>query len=260
MLIATSHEAGLLQESEERLLRRVFNFADIQVQEIMQPRVEVDAIRYNISLHDLLKLTKVQHHSRYPVYEESIDNIIGVLHLKDVLDMLTDNPNMLTNPDAPFDLKALAREPLFIPETLALDQLLEQMQRTQNHLAVVVDEYGGVAGVATMEDIFEELVGEVQDEFDPHLDMGTTITDENSLDGLTSMNEIAERYGDLPADTKSKTIGGYISERLARIPRPGDIVQYNDYDVRVQEMDGRRVSKVLFSRQSISEPDTSNEA
>lgn len=247
MLITSSHEAGFLQESEERLLRRVFNFSDIQVQEVMQPRVEVDSIPHNIPVPQLLALVKTQHHSRYPVYKEKIDNLIGVLHLKDLLDTLIDQPTILADGNASFDIEKIVREPLFVPETLTLDQLLEQMQRTQNHLAVVVDEYGGVAGVATMEDIFEQLVGEVEDEFDAHDQTDAALNDDNNVEGLTSLNDIIGRFGDIPEDSQSMTIGGYIGEQLARIPRVGDTVRYNEYDVRVLEMEGRRVSKVHFS-------------
>ncbi|HEX2622976.1 MAG TPA: hemolysin family protein, partial [Phototrophicaceae bacterium] len=127
MLIHSSREAGLLQESEERLLRRVFDFSDIYVQEVMQPRTEVDALPLDIELKALLRKIRELHHSRYPVYDSSIDNMVGVLNVKDMMDQLIERPELLTTPSPAFDLKAMLHEPLFVPETLSVDKLLERM-------------------------------------------------------------------------------------------------------------------------------------
>jgi putative hemolysin len=249
MLVKSSREAGLLQESEEKLLRRVFDFSDISVQEIMQPRVEVQAIAFKTPLSRLLQFINENHHSRYPVYRESIDDVAGILHLKDLLDILIEQPQLATDPEAVFDLSKILREPLFVPNTLRVDKLLELMQKHHNHLAVVVDEYGGMAGVATMEDIFEELVGDVQDEFDIEAEANLSNADVTVLDGLTSLNEISDRFGELEDEPQSTTIGGYIIEKLGRIPKLNDNIQFNGYMVKVEELDGMRVSKVRFVRQ-----------
>ncbi len=247
MLVHSSREAGLIQESEEKLLRRVFDFSDIRVEEIMQPRVEVDAIAVDAPLLDVLKHVADHHHSRYPVYEDTIDNVVGLLLTKDLLDLLVRQPDLLHHADTVFDLKPLLRTPLFVPRTLAVDKLLERMQQNKTHLAIIIDEYGGMAGVATMEDIIEQLVGEVRDEFDdeetnPILSEG----DVSVVDGLVSLNEIIERFGDPGGEPESTTIGGYIAERLNRIPSLRDKITFGDYDLRVDEMEGMRVSKVRF--------------
>lgn len=247
MLVHSSREAGLIQESEEKLLRRVFDFSDIRVEEIMQPRVEVDAIAIDAPLLDVLQHVADHHHSRYPVYQDTIDNVVGLLLTKDLLDLLVRQPDLLHHKDTIFDLKPLLRTPLFVPGTLGVDKLLERMQQSKTHLAIVIDEYGGMAGVATMEDIIEQLVGEVRDEFDgeetnPILSEG----DISVVDGLVSLNEIIERFGDPGGEPEFTTIGGFVAERLNRIPSPRDKVAFGDYDLRVDEMEGMRVSKVRF--------------
>ncbi|KAB2902935.1 MAG: HlyC/CorC family transporter [Anaerolineae bacterium] len=251
MLVKSSREAGLLQESEEKLLRRVFDFSDIHAQEIMQPRVEVDALPAKIGMAQLLEIVKTEHHSRYPVYDASIDNVVGILYVKDLLDTLIAQPELLTNLETTFDLASITRKPLFVPATVGVDKLLETMQKNKIQIAVIIDEYGGMAGVATMEDILEELVGDVQDEFDTTeaAALPTQDGDIAVVDGLTSLNEISDRFGKPDnEDYISNTIGGYITERLDRIPEVGDCIQYNEYVVCVEEMDGMRVVRVRFKK------------
>ncbi len=251
MLVHSSREAGLIAENEEELLRRVFDFGDTHVEEIMQPRVEVDAISIDEPLAEILSFVATNHHSRYPIYTETIDNVIGILLTKDLMDTLIHTPELLTNPDSSFELQSILRTPLFVPGTLRLDQLLERMQQTKTHLAIVIDEYGGMAGVVTMEDIIEELVGEVRDEFD--LEETNPILSEGDVyvvDGLVSLNEAMERFGDPGGEPQSTTIGGYVAEILNRIPTLRDKVPFGDYELRVAEMDGMRVSKVRFVKPS----------
>ena len=247
MLVHSSREAGLLQESEEVLLRRVFDFSDIDVVEIMQPRVEVDAVDVAMPLRELLDHIAAQHHSRYPVFRDQIDNVIGVLNVKDVFDLLVRQPSLLTDLSAPFDMISLLRTPLYVPETVAVDKVLEEMRRKKTHLAIVIDEYGGMAGMATMEDILEELVGEVEDEFDTEQQGAVEERDPNLIDGLTSMSDVIERYGDPGVEIESATIGGYVAERLERIPEEGDSLRYANYVIDVETMDGLRVAKVRFT-------------
>jgi putative hemolysin len=247
MLVHSSREAGLIQASEEVLLRRVFDFADIHVAEIMQPRVGVDALAVDAPLPEILELIAANHHSRYPVFSETIDNVIGILLTKDLLDAVIRQPDLLTNKAAIFDLKSILRTPLFIPSTLTVDELLERMQQSKTHLAVVIDEYGGMAGVATMEDVIEQLVGEVHDEFDQ--EETNPISSEGGVfvvEGLVSLNEAIERFGDPGGEPQSTTIGGYVAETLGRIPVMKDKVPFGNYDLEVDEMDGLRVAKVKF--------------
>lgn len=254
MLIKSSREAGLLQESEERLLRRVFDFSEFQVREVMQPRVEVDAIAVDTPLSKLFQTIASQHHSRYPVYENTIDNVVGILHTKDLVDVLVKRPTLLANPDDPFNLRSILRTPLFAPETTGIDKLLEKMQQTRTQFAVIIDEYGGMAGVVTMEDIIEQLVGQVQDEFDVETADVETRGDVAVVDGLVSITELADRFGEPGIEPVSNTIGGYVAERLDRIPTSGDRVPWGDYDLTVEEMDGMRVARVRFTRQAKETP------
>ena len=258
MLVHSSREAGLLQESEEVLLRRVFDFSEISVEEIMQPRVEIDAVDVATPLAELLALMVEQHHSRYPVYDDHIDNMIGVLYVKDLFDVFIKQPTLLNGGASAFDLRPLLRKPLYVPMTLGVDKLLEDMRRTQTHLAIVIDEYGGVAGLATLDDILAELVGELSDEFDER-ETPVLPADQNIVDGLESMTAIIERFGEPGIEVESTTIGGYVAERLERIPLAGDTVAYGEaYDVVVLQMDGMRVSEVRFVPSTRTKPDVSS--
>lgn len=249
MLVHSSREAGMLQASEEVLLRRVFDFSDITVEEIMQPRVNVEGLSSDATFGELLDMMIANKHSRYPVYEETIDNVVGLLLAKDLLDMIIHKPDLLTNRDQKPNFKPYLREPLFVPQTLGVDILLERMQESKTHLAVVIDEYGGMAGVATMEDIIEQLVGEVQDEYDDEEEFAVHAEGQETIvDGMLSMTEAVERFGQPEGEYDSTTLGGYVAEQLDRIPERNDSVVFGKYDVSVQEMDGLRVAKVRFSK------------
>jgi putative hemolysin len=253
MLVHSSREAGLLSETEERLLRRVFDFSDVQMRQVMRPRIEVDAVAVDTPLPELLQLISARHHSRYPVYQGSMDTVVGILHAKDLLDAIAAQPQLLTTDSAPFDLVSILRKPLFIPQTTGVDGVLEQMQRSKTHIAIVIDEYGGMDGIATMEDILEELVGEVQDEFDTEANPIETEGDVTLVDGLVSLDDVSERFGEPGGKVSSTTIGGYVAERLDRIPVLGDTVPFGDYDLRVEEMDGMRASKVSFIKRPVTQ-------
>lgn len=259
MLVHSSREAGLIQENEETLLRRVFDFGDIPVVEVMQPRVEVDAVDVSTPLPKLLQHFATRHHSRYPVYQDHIDNVVGVLTIKDLFDLLVREPDLLKDAGAAFDVHRIMRTPLYVPATISVDVLLEEMRSKKTHLAIVIDEYGGMAGLATMEDILEELVGEVDDEFDEAPAIPIEDADPNVVDGLTSMTDVVERFGHPGGEIQSATIGGYVAERLERIPDEGDSLPFASYICRVDEMDGLRVTKVHFLPKA-DEPEESLEA
>jgi CBS domain containing-hemolysin-like protein len=245
MLVHSSTEAGLIEKSEERMIQRVFDFSDVQAREIMRPRTEVDAVALDTPLPDLLKLIAALHYSRYPVYQGTVDTVCGLLHTKDLLDRIGQQPQLLTDSNGEFKLSSILRAPLFVPETIAVDRLLERMQHSKQQMAIVLDEYGGMAGVATMEDILEELVGEVNDEFDEPSPAEQHV-DASLVDGLSTLSDVADRFGQPEGKVISTTVGGYVAERLDRIPVVGDVVQFGDYDVRVEAMDGLRAAKLRF--------------
>ncbi len=246
MLVEAAHEAGVLEAREERLLHRAFDFSDTLIRDVMQPRIEVEAIALGTPLRQVFETISTGAYSRYPVYEDTIDKVIGLLHAKDLLDLVVHHPELLAAPQAPYDLRPLLREPLFVPEMVPVARVLEQMQHSKTPFAIVIDEFGGMAGIATMEDILEELIGDVQDEFDSE-DLPTQETQEAVVvDGLVTLHELSERFGPPPTKPLSTTIGGYVAERLDRIPKVGDKVNYGDYDIYVAEMDELRVTKVRF--------------
>jgi putative hemolysin len=254
MLVHSSREAGLIEENEEKLLRRVFDFSDVQIRDVMRPRTEVEAVPQDMPLPDMLRLISSLHYSRYPVYQGSVDTVTGVLHAKDLLDTIVKEPHLLTNPDGKFDLSTILRTPLFFPQTTSVDRVLDEMQKSKQQMVIVMDEYGGMAGAATMEDILEELVGEVQDEFDVEANPIETKGHITLVDGLMTITDVIERFGEPEGKVLSTTIGGYVAERLDRIPAVGDTVTFGDYDLRVEEMDGLRASKIRFTKRPKEQP------
>ncbi len=245
MLVHSSREAGLLEDTEERLLQRAFDFGDLYLRDVMQPRVEVEGIPVDAPLPVILQRVASGTYSRYPVYEDSLDQVIGVLHAKDLFDAIVHQPALICG-EASFDLRSVLRTPLYFPEMANVGRVLEQMQRHKMPFTVVVDEFGGMAGIATMEDILEELIGEVQDEFDAEAASTSEDTAATLVDGLTTLSDIAERFGDPGCEVHSATIGGYVAECLDRIPAVGDRVSYGAYDVIVVAMDEMRVAQVQF--------------
>ncbi len=242
MLFAASREAGMLQHREEQILSRAVSFQAIPLEEIMRPRVDVVAFSVDTSLKTLLQTMPDHRHTRYVIYGESIDDVRGILHMKDLFDLLA-----RANHEK-FALADMLRQPLFLPATTPISSVLTQMQRDKMHFAVVLDEFGGTAGIATLEDILEELVGELQDEFDQETPLVYAEGNEIMVDGGVSMSEIEARFGAVPQAIESNTIGGWVAEALQRIPRLEDRIQYGEYEVSVLEMAGMRVEKVRFKK------------
>lgn len=251
MLVRASREAGILQQKEELLLSRALSFHDIPLENVMQPRVDVVAFPLSISRKELLRRLPQHRFSRFVIYRENIDDVLGILHLKDLFDILA-------REDAPakFDLQSLLHDPLFLPASAPISAAMQEMQRKKAHFVVVLDEFGGTAGVATLEDILEELVGEVQDEFDRETPSFREEGGAISVDGGALMSEIEERFGPAPPEIESNTIGGYIAEALGRIPLADDCVPYGAYEVRVMAMDELRVARVSFTKQARNDSDS----
>ncbi|GLV58633.1 hypothetical protein KDH_54630 [Dictyobacter sp. S3.2.2.5] len=255
MLVAQSREAGLLQQQEEILLRHVFDFSDKTAQQVMIPRSEVMAVPVTISREALVQTFWRENYTRIPVYEDTLDNIIGLAHIKDIFQT---NSNQAGQP---FNLRGILRPVLYVTETSSLDMILAQMRSRRIHMAIVIDEYGSTAGIITLEDVIEELVGEVQDEFDTS-DRGVrheieTLPDGTiSVDGLIALASFADQFGGSEKELEeihANTLAGYIFEKLDRLPVLGDTVPFGDYTLRVEEMDGRRIARVRVTR-SRSEP------
>src|SRR5579859_629427 len=250
MLIEASTDAGLLEEHEEEMIRRVFDLGDMQIKEVMRPRTDVDAVDSQTPLPEVLRLTSSLHYSRYPVYHGTVDTVIGILHAKDLLDAISQRPTLLTSPDGQFVLTSILRPALFVPATSGVERVLDRMRRQKTQMVIVIDEYGGMEGIATMEDILEELIGEVEDEFDEEPTPAQVVADATTVDGLITLTDAIERFGEPDGKVMSTTLGGYVAERLDRIPVVGDKVAFGTYDLIVEAMEGMRAARVRFVKRN----------
>lgn len=239
MLVATSTRRGVLQESERVLLQRALEFADTLVRQVMVPRTEIVAVAHDRPLRELRDLTREHPFTRFPVFHADLDHIVGVVHIKD----------LVPAQDLSRPVHDVMRRPLFLPETTHLDRALAEFKRQRVQLGIVVDEFGGTAGLVTIEDVLEQLVGEVQDEFDretPHFrsEPGGSLL----VDGLASVGELRERLGVELADERYDTVGGLVFGRLGRLPKEGDTVDVEGHRLSVVAVDGRRVAQVRVQR------------
>ena len=214
-IISVGEEAGVVAKEKRRMLHGVFELAQIQVRDVMIPRTEVVGLEVSSSYEQVLRLAQEAHHSRFPVYEGSLDNVVGIIHSKDIL-------NFVDQPEG-FFLRQLARPPYFVPESKRIETLLQSFRRKKVHLAVVVDEYGGVEGIVTLEDIFEEIVGEIQDEYDVEEELIRELSPGRLLiDGSVSLRVLNRRFRLNLAEEHSNTLAGFLLRVLGQIPCEGD--------------------------------------
>jgi CBS domain containing-hemolysin-like protein len=239
MLVTASHEKGILEESEQEMIVRALGFADIEAEEVMVPRTEIVAIPADATLQEAVHIVSSTGHARYPVYNESVDDIIGVFHTKDLYKLL--QRNALKQ----FNLRRMVRAPLMVPGSLPADDLLALMKRQRTHVAIVVDEYGGTAGMVTLEDILERIVGEIHDEFETGAeDVQEMENGEARISGLLTIDEVNERFGLKIDDPIYNTIGGYVFGQLGRRPEIGDEIRSNNHILRVEALDGLRIDRL----------------
>ncbi len=232
MLVEQSTEGGSLLKEDARLLEGVFEFSEKTAQEVMTPRTQMIALDSSLTVEEAADQVAVARRSRYPVYTESLDEIVGVVHAKDILTALRARPSAT--------VRDIMRPPLFVPGTREVEDVLADMKRLKTHLAVVLDEYGGTAGLVTMEDLLEEIVGPIFDEYDPQ-DRPGSGDGAARLDGAMPITEFNSHYDAALDDADYTTIGGYVFGQLGRLPRPGDRVTVGPHTFEVVEMDGRRV-------------------
>ena len=240
-LVRRSASAGVLEKDTASLLHRSLTFARLSAADVMTPRPSIHAVAAGDSVEDVIQLARRTGHSRFPVYDDSMDDITGVVHLKAAVSVPRDR-----RADVP--AAAIATEPLRVPEAVHLDVLVSELRARGYQLAIVVDEYGGTAGVVTLEDLVEEIVGEVLDEHDRT--RAGIVRAEGSVifPGELRPDEVLDRTGiRIPEDDVYDTVGGYIMSVLERIPRPGDVVEIEDGTLEVQRMDSRRVDRVRFT-------------
>jgi len=246
LIVERGGEQGVLEAEEEQMINAVIELGSRRVHEVMVPRIAMATIQATATFDDAIE-TIVEHgHSRIPVYDESVDEILGILYAKDLLPFLRESAGPRP------DLRTLLRTPVYIPESMTVDDLLHEFQRRKVHLAIVLDEYGGTAGLVTIEDLLEEIVGEIQDEYDVEEPMIVRLSDDEArLDGRASVDDLAELFDTnlgLEDEDEYDTVGGLIYHRIGGVPTPGDRVEVDGLTLTVESTDGRRVGKVLAVR------------
>jgi putative hemolysin len=246
LIVERGGEQGVLEAEEEQMINAVIELGSRRVHEVMVPRIARATIQATATFDEAIE-TIVEHgHSRIPVYDESVDEILGILYAKDLLPFLRESAGPRP------DLRTLLRTPVYIPESMTVDDLLHEFQRRKVHLAIVLDEYGGTAGLVTIEDLLEEIVGEIQDEYDVEEPMVVRLSDDEArLDGRASVDDLAELFDTnlgLEDEDEYDTVGGLIYHRIGGVPTPGDRVEVDGLTLTVESTDGRRVGKVLAVR------------
>jgi putative hemolysin len=240
-MLETAEDEGVVEPGEAELVEEALEFGDIQVRSVMIPRVDVTGFDADASIGDAMKLFFRTGFSRLPVYRDTPDDILGILHIKDVFRLLWDNPNA-----ASLRTSELVRPAYVVPETRPIDDLLHDLRAQRTHMAIVADEYGGMAGVVTLEDLIEELVGEIADEFDPGYEPLRQVGEhEFEVDGRLSLLDLLDRLDidkNVLSDVEAESVGGLISDVLERIPEVGDEVEVGPMRFQVESMDGYRVA------------------
>ena len=257
LIVERGGEQGILEAEEEQMINAVIELGDRRLHEVMVPRIAIVALPVSATLDEAIDLIVEGGHSRVPVYEDSIDGVIGIVYAKDLL------PVLKVGADARPTVRSLLRTPLFVPESMSIDDLLHEFQRRKVHIAIVLDEYGGTAGLLTIEDLLEEIVGEIQDEYDVEEPMIVRLSaDEARIDGRVDVDELGETFDiTIPLEDEDEydTVGGLIFHRLGHVPRPGDEVRLDGLKLTVETTDGRRVGKVLAVRQRDPDDDSAND-
>ena len=249
-IIDTAEDESVLTEGRSELLKSALEFSELSASEAMTARVDVDAIDIDDDWDDIIAEIEKSTHSRLPVYEDSIDNIIGFLYLNHFLKALTDDPHP--------DIRAMLMEPLYVYKTIKLPQVLSELRHAKKHLAIVTDEYGGTLGVISMEDVLEEIVGDIWDETDEvESEVVEKAEGEYELDGDMSISDFLELLGlsEENFECESDTVGGWAIEMFGRFPEPGESFDYDGLTVTILAMDKQRVDKVLVHRHETEQQD-----
>lgn len=257
LLVNVGQEEGVLDETESDMLNSIFDLDEIVVKEIMVPRIDMVAIDGEDSLSEAIELIVDAGHSRIPVYEESIDNIVGVLYAKDIFNKMGEDFDNLK-------IKEVIRPAYYIPENKKVNDLLTELRSQKVHMAIILDEYGGTAGVVTIEDLIEQIVGDIQDEFDSEEDVIVMHSDEHLVaDGRALVDEVAEAFDiELPEieESDAETIGGLVFEQLGGIPKVNDEVVIDRLRAKVVEVSNRRIAKLeIFLLPAVDEEEETEE-
>lgn len=251
MLVDASYNEGVLNETEAEMLHNMFKFSDLMAKQVMIPRTDMMCIPSDITYEELTAFALENQYTRYPVYEENIDKILGFIHVKDLYSLSMNKEE--------FSIQKLIRPILLVPETMTLDNLIIEFRKTHGQMAVVIDEFGGTSGLITLEDVLEEIIGEVQDEFDEEEEVDIKEISANTYlaNAMMRIDELAEFFGlkeSLLEEDDVETIAGLVVKLLGRIAEVGDTVSYNGITFTVTEVDGARVTKLQIYKEPVEEP------
>lgn len=250
-MLNEGHEQGLIEENEVELIHNIFAFNDKEAHDIMTNRSNIVAISCDMSLKDSISFMLEEQFSRFPVYEENLDKILGILFLKDAIKL---QHKGVVNEDLPLkDLPEVLREAIFIPETRKIDDLFRAMQKSRQQLMIVVDEYGQTVGLISMEDILEELVGNIFDEYDEEEDyIEETSEDQYEIDGLTPLEELEERFSITFDEEDFETLNGYLTAKLGHIPSEEDVfeVSVGNYKFKILSVENKIIRRVLVTKEN----------
>jgi CBS domain containing-hemolysin-like protein len=250
MLLSSSADQGEIEHEEQEMLYKVFDFADKEVADVMVSRPEVVAISIALPAEEALKAVLDSPYTRYPIYRDSLDDIVGVLHIRDLIEALHDRGIVSV------DLETLVRPAYMVPETKDLVALLTEFRRTNQHMAIVIDEYGSMEGIVTLEDLLEEIVGEIEDEFDlPDETVERIDQDTVRIDGTFPIDDFNEQFDCELPDEDYHTIAGFVFGELGRTAEPGDEVRHDGLLFKVDSVEGQRIDRLLVTFQPWRRPE-----
>jgi putative hemolysin len=248
-VLEMEESVGLIDEDERKMIRRVMALEDTTAREIMVPRIDIVAAPSDSSFEEIAKAIVERPYSRVPIFDDTIDNIVGVVYAREVL-------GHLANSDKSADVKAVARPPYFVPESKKVDELLTEMRRNKLSIAIVVDEYGGTAGLVTIEDLIEEIVGEIADEFDVEEEPIHRVSDSEAiLDARVSIDALQELFGVEVEEGDFDTVGGFVFNHLGKMPSVGEEIRVDGLVVRVLSVSGRRIKRLRVIKEEPPPPD-----
>jgi CBS domain containing-hemolysin-like protein len=255
-MVTVGEEEGVIEEEEKEMIHSIFEFGDTIVKEVMVPRMDMICVENTASAKDILEIVTKEGFSRIPVFEESVDNIVGIVYAKDLLTLDKENKEKMS-----VSVKKLMRPAYYIPETKKVNELLRELQKKRQHMAIVVDEYGGTAGLVTIEDLLEEIVGEIFDEYDLEEVLIEEIDENNvRVDARVNLDKINEFLElSLPEEYEYETIGGFVYNLVGKIPTAGEKVEYKNLVFTVEKLVGRRISKILITKQTLENQSESEE-
>lgn len=247
-MVNEGHEQGVLQESEAQMITNIFELSDKEAKDVMINRQNMHALDDELSLQEATQIMLDENNSRFPVYTENIDHIVGIIHIKDAIRM---SRKESLSDKAIKDIKELIRTVEFVPETKNINALFKDMQARKSQMVIVIDEYGQTSGIITMEDILEEIVGNIEDEYDEAEDhIEEKGHDEYVIEGMTPLDELEEKFGISFEEEEFETLNGYMISKLDRIPEPGDDLEVNigDYSFKILEVQDNMIQEVLVTK------------